>query len=64
MSLFPDVLFASALGFPREVTGRFAPTADLDDDGRKTVLDYPVVTSSQTADAFATGQADALVPFE
>lgn len=57
LAAFPDVLLAGALGFPREVAGH--GPADLDGDGKRTVLDYPVVTSARTETAFASGREDA-----
>lgn len=53
-------IWAGFTGHPKEVMGTMAPTVDLDGDGRITVLDYPIVTSSRTASAFATGQDDAI----
>lgn len=41
---------------PTALTGPLAPTKDLDGDGKLTVLDYPIVTSKRTNDAFASGE--------
>jgi hypothetical protein len=51
-------LWADVLGFPREVQGEYAPTRDLDGDGRITVLDYPTISSAKTDAVFASGQDD------
>ena len=48
---------------PSTVQGALAPPRDLDGDGRLTVLDYPIVTSKQTNEAFASGEADAINVF-
>lgn len=51
-------VFAGMLGFPKEITGDLAPPFDKDGDGRMTVLDYKVVTSAKTEQAFATAKDD------
>ncbi len=48
---------------PREITGTLKPPRDQDGDGKFTSLDYPIVTSSQTQEAFATGAAEELNVF-
>lgn len=50
-------------GFPSEEQGDLRPAKDTDGDGRYTVLDYPIVTSDQTSQAFTTGKADAISVF-
>ena len=45
-------LLASHYGFPRALTGAEAPPKDRDSDGRLTVFDYPIVTSTKTERAF------------
>lgn len=58
---FPNNLFAGIMGFPRPLTGEIAPADDIDGDGVKTVLDYRIVTSTTTQEAFRTGREDAPV---
>lgn len=48
---------------PSELTGPLAPTKDLDGDGKLTVLDYPIVTSKRTNEAFASGEDEAINVF-
>lgn len=50
---------AKFMGFPSEVMGEYAPTTDLDGDGKKTVLDYRFITSEKTAEVFSTGKENA-----
>lgn len=46
---------------PSTLTGELAPTRDVDGDGRLTVLDYTIVTSSKTNTIFATGEENEVV---
>jgi hypothetical protein len=55
---FPNSSLAGMLGFPRPVTGEYAPPEDTDGDGTVTVLDYKIVTSSKTQEVFETGRED------
>ena len=55
---FPGSVYAGWLGLPTELHGPLAPPADLDGDGKLTVLDYPIVTSAKTKDAFQKGEDD------
>lgn len=55
---FPNSALAGPLGFPRAVTGEYAPPGDTDGDGVVTVLDYKIVTSSKTQEVFKTGRED------
>jgi hypothetical protein len=56
-------LWAGFNGFPKVVGGDLAPPSDKDGDGLLTVLDYKIVTSSKTQQAFATGEDEALDVF-
>jgi len=56
-------IYAGLFGFPRELTGDYAPPTDADGDGLLTALDYPIVTSARTKKAFATGEDEALDVF-
>jgi len=56
---FPNSSLAGMLGFPRPVTGEYAPPDDTDGDGKVTVLDYKIVTSAKTQEVFTTGREDA-----
>lgn len=60
---FGGSIWAGFSGHPKEVMGELAPTKDLDGDGKLTVLDYPIVTSGKTKQAFAEGEDDALDVF-
>lgn len=51
-------IMAKHYDFPRSMKGDFAPPRDADNDGKLTVLDYPIVTSARTQAAFATGKDD------
>ena len=51
-------MFASLFGFPKAVAGDFKPGRDTDGDGVLSVLDYRVVTSTKTQEAFKTGKDD------
>jgi len=42
--------------FPSEQTGEMSPGKDIDGDGKLTVLDYPIVTSTKTV--FKEGKDD------
>lgn len=48
---------------PTALKGKQAPSEDYDGDGRLTVLDYKIVTSTKTAKAFQTGEDEALDVF-
>lgn len=56
-------VFTSFLSFPKVKTGREAPSEDTDNDGKLTVLDYKIVTSVQTQEAFSKGEAAELDVF-
>lgn len=56
-------MLASHYDFPRTLSGELAPPRDLDGDSKLTVLDYPIVTSAKTQEAFRTGQDEALNVF-
>lgn len=56
LNTFFGGMFATLTSFPKDLHGKFAPTEDLDGDGRITCLDYPIVTSARTNKAFATGE--------
>lgn len=56
-------IYSRIFGFPRAVVGAQVPSADLDGDGRITVLDYPVIVSDTAKKAFETGTDNALKPF-
>lgn len=43
---------------PSVQTGSMAPAKDIDGDGKITVLDYPIVTSTKTEQVFAEGKDD------
>ena len=49
------LLWSSMFGFPNEMNGDFRPPRDLDGDGKYTVLDYDIVTSTRTREAFSRG---------
>ena len=51
-------VWAGITGHPKEIEGKYAPTEDLDGDGRLTVLDYPIITSAKTDEVFATAHDD------
>lgn len=55
---FPGSLMSWMFSVPEEVRGKHAPKEDLDGDGRKTVLDYPIVTSSKTQTVFDSAKED------
>lgn len=55
LTQFPGSFFANTLGYPGEVSGKYAPTRDSDSDGKITVLDYETITSGKTQDVFQTG---------
>jgi len=55
---FPNSMLAGMFGFPKVVTGEYAPPDDIDGDGKVTVLDYKIVTSAKTQEVFATGRED------
>lgn len=50
------VFYSHLFSMPSPVGGELAPPKDLDGDGRLTVLDYPIVTSKRTNDAFNNGE--------
>lgn len=62
----PNGPILNGLGFPRELPGctfmetpnldPYCPPVDKDHDGRATVLDFPVVVSTDSRTVFATGQ--------
>ena len=54
----PGSLFANWFGFPSEQTGEMIPSKDIDGDGKLTVLDYPIVTSTKTEAVFKAGKDD------
>lgn len=49
--------------FLDDIKGELQPPKDLDGDGKYTILDYDIVTSKQTKDAFQTGEAEAINVF-
>lgn len=51
-------ILAGWFDLPSVVKGRYAPKEDIDGDGKLTVLDYPVVTSSKTEAVFQAGRDD------
>lgn len=51
-------VFARHYDFPRVQKGNYAPPKDVDGDGKLTVLDYPIVTSARTKQAFEKGEDD------
>ena len=55
--------WASIGGFPKPVAGELAPSKDRDADGKLTALDYPIVTSGRTQEAFAAGEDEAIDVF-
>ena len=59
----PAAMYVGFFGFPREVSGEYRPKTDTDGDGRYTVLDYKIVTSDKTQDAFSTGKDEPLNVF-
>lgn len=63
LEMWPGSTWASWHEFPRVVKGDAAPPKDSDGDGVLTVLDYPIVTSAKTKQAFATGEDEALDVF-
>lgn len=63
LGMFGGSKLAQVFGFPRPVGGNLAPPNDLDGDGRRTVLDYPIILSETTKNAFATGQDESVKPF-
>ena len=65
LSVFPDSLFAAALGLPRAVQGEYAPSGDHDGDGKITVLDYRIVSSERSAEVFDAAEENAaMTPFQ
>lgn len=56
-------ILASHYDFPRSLQGASAPPRDLDGDGRLTVLDYPIVTSTRTKAAFQEGADEEIKVF-
>lgn len=58
LSSFPGAALSGLLGFPRVVAGEWAPPKDSDGDGKRTVLDYDVVTSGRTKKVFEDGKED------
>jgi hypothetical protein len=56
---FPGSMLASLMNVPAPVHGKYAPKEDIDGDGKLTVLDYPIVTSSKTEAVFESGKDDA-----
>lgn len=55
--------WASIGGFPKPVAGELAPSKDMDADGKLTALDYRIVTSGRTEEAFAEGEDEAIDVF-
>ena len=55
---FPNVVMAGFFDFPKSQVGEYAPAEDIDMDGKATVLDYRIVTSSKTTDVFESGRED------
>jgi len=49
-------MLAGYWDIPSEVRGALAPTKDLDGDNKLTVLDYPILLSKRTNEAFAAGE--------
>jgi hypothetical protein len=45
------------------MSGELAPPRDVDGDGILTALDYDIMTSKQTKEAFETGEAEAVKVF-
>jgi len=66
-SVSTKTLWGKTLGgyweIPSTVQGALAPPKDLDGDGKLTVLDYPIVTSKRTNEAFASGEDEAITVF-
>lgn len=56
-------VFRGFVDFLEEVHGDLAPPKDLDGDGLLTVLDYPIVTSTRTQEAFAAGKDEEVQVF-
>jgi len=55
---FPGSLYQDSFDLPTILTGEMAPGKDLDDDGKLTVFDYPIVTSTKTETVFKEGKDD------
>jgi hypothetical protein len=55
--------FGSFFSFPKEINGDLRPPKDKDGDGLYTALDYPIVTSGKTKEAFEKGEDEALQVF-
>lgn len=64
-SVYTKTFWGRMLGrfmdMPSVLHGDLAPTKDVDGDGRLTVLDYTIVTSSKTKGIFATGEENEVV---
>jgi hypothetical protein len=54
--IFGAVCRAFGFDFLDDLNGELKPPRDLDGDGGYTVLDYDIVTSSRTKEAFQTGE--------
>lgn len=54
-------MWAGFYDMPSVLHGELAPQSDLDGDGRRTVLDYPIVTSAKTKAIFAEGEENEVV---
>lgn len=58
---WPESYVVEHMGFPSPISGQYAPKEDIDGDGKITVLDYRIVTSTKTEQTFATGHEEAPV---
>lgn len=59
---FSGKIWAGLGGYPQPVLGENAPKKDLDGDGKLTVLDFTIVTSTRTREAFGSGVDDDPLP--
>lgn len=55
---FPGSFYKGFFDLPSVQKGPLAPIIDLDEDGRITVFDYPIVTSTKTEQVFRDGKDD------
>lgn len=60
---FGGRFWAALSGHPKVVLGDDAPTHDSDGDGKLTVLDWPIITSDRTEEAFAAGKDEEIQVF-
>ena len=61
--VFGKVCRGFGFDFLDDIEGEYKPPKDMDGDGRYTVLDYSIVTSARTDNAFKTGQDAAVKVF-